>query len=397
MRLANRAAGGLAAAVFGLCAAAALIASMQRATWIKGGSSRREENPTARRARRPPSAAAEIQEVLLCGTAAAHGPGQRFFCDQSWSPPTGHLAGVAIPLAARQSIWRVARRHMEAAFIASVVASASVKGGTVAGVEVGIWAPTVDAGVTTALAEQGRNDYGAGFDLGPDDLFVDVGSNLGIVTIRAALKQPAGRFLAVEAASPTWLMQQMSLLTNLPASTVARVHSVCAGLSGKAGSMTMTYRPWSTTSTRNWSTDKKDGDVDVTVQLKTLTTLYREAGIDPRTHIKILKLDCEGCEYAVVPAFTDEEFALVDDVVGEIHWGYIPPLHQPSRDVADATHRRMCQYKNLADIALECCLYEAPGLPSPKNRALCASNPQWLTKLQNTGTVEELRLLRADR
>jgi hypothetical protein len=60
-----------------------------------------------------------------------------------------------------------------------------------------------------------------------------------------------------------------------------------------------------------------------------MSTIFAEANIAPGTRIKILKLDCEGCEYAVVPAFTDEEFALVDDMIGEIHWGYMPAAKQP--------------------------------------------------------------------
>lgn len=231
-------------------------------------------------------------------------------------------------------------------------------------------------------------------------------------------------------------MQQMNLLSNLPAETLTRVHSVCAGLAGSpgkvcttrtrfssatkrqlflrkrlirlllwvalslnalmtraapfctpfdcAGTMTMEYRPWSTTSTRDWSpkSERDHRTIDITVHLKTLKMIFNEAKIALDTRMKIMKVDCEGCEYAVIPALTEPEFLRIDDMIGEIHWGYIGEANRPSLAVAHMTHHRMCQFKNFVDLALECCMYaDRPNLPAPTARGLCNANPAWLTQL----------------
>lgn len=116
-----------------------------------------------------------------------------FFCDEHYVPLGGthrHLSRVPIPYPARQAVWQRARRHMAAAFIADTLRTLQVTPSTIGGNAVGIWAPSEDIGVTVALHEQARNEYGSKFGLGAGELFVDVGSNLGIVTIRAAFEQP---------------------------------------------------------------------------------------------------------------------------------------------------------------------------------------------------------------
>jgi len=39
--------------------------------------------------------------------------------------------------------------------------------------------------------------------------------------------------ISIEAAAPTWLMQQMNLHCNLPSATMANVHAVCYGLAAQ--------------------------------------------------------------------------------------------------------------------------------------------------------------------
>jgi hypothetical protein len=39
--------------------------------------------------------------------------------------------------------------------------------------------------------------------------------------------------------------------------------------------------------------------------------IFTEAKLPLNNKIKIMKVDCEGCEYAVIPALTDREFGLV--------------------------------------------------------------------------------------
>ena len=307
----------------------------------------------------------------------------QFFCDADWSPEYGHLSGTPVPLEMRKQVWMRGRALMSAEFMLQTLQNLRLHRSVLSGVRVGIWAPREDRGVVTALREQARNDYGDHFSVGAGDLFVDVGSNLGIVTIKAALSTPGGRFLAIEAAPPTWLMQQLNLYSNVPLYTLRHVHSVCAGLSDRREKSVMTYRPWSTTSTRDWNpeSERDERTVNIAVQLRPLSDIYAEVQIPPATRISVLKLDCEGCEYSVVPSFSDAEFALIDDIVGEIHWGYMPPSKQPPKPIADKTHGRLCRFRNFADAALECCMHPVPTLPAPSTRSLCQNNPRWFTDL----------------
>ena len=98
--------------------------------------------------------------------------------------------------------------------------------------------------------------------------------------------------------------------------------------------------------------------------------------------ISMMKIDCEGCEYFVVPALTDKEFAAIRDLVGEVHWGYIPDKKKPSVKIAVATHRRLCNFKSILEQAKECC--EFPDLYSQYgalHKRLCGDYGTWKSRM----------------
>lgn len=173
-----------------------------------------------------------------------------------------------------------------------------------------LWAPPADIGITTVLEELKTDGYGMknlilptlrseAADVGNAKIiryFVDIGANLGIISLAVALETAMinniTRIVAIEAASPTWLFQQLNLRCNLEDDT-NQVISVLAGLDSKPGTLQMTWREHSTTSTRSWTpdTERSATDVELIVPTRTLQSIMEP--LKPYV-IACAKIDCEG-------------------------------------------------------------------------------------------------------
>lgn len=258
-----------------------------------------------------------------------------------------------------------------------------------------LWIPAGDKGVNQVLNELQRGEYGEFFNLllgedGSVPLFVDGGANLGFVSLLTALETDA-TIVAVEAASPTWVMNSLNFICNIPSERLATVHSVFAAL-GDADDqiLHLHWRPESTITVRGWDSHVRE-QVRFTVPVHTLrTVLAATVGGDHPMKIDVLKIDCEGCEYNVIPDLTEEEFNSVHTMIGEIHYGFIPTDRAPSKQRAKTTHQRLCRHSNFVQFAKECCMFpnekilhenipirEAPGYAS-----LCGDFAQWSGKGQ---------------
>lgn len=106
--------------------------------------------------------------------------------------------------------------------------------------------------------------------------------------------------------------------------------------------------------------DARAGLIQLSVKLRTWQSILKDAEITSR-QIDVLNVDCEGCEYNLIPALTDDEFQSMATVMGGMHWGYIPVDSLPSSERGKATHERLCQHENFAATAIECCAF--PDLP----------------------------------
>eukprot|EP01052_Picozoa_sp_SAG31_P050848 SAG31_NODE_11800_length_997_cov_1.091314_1_plen_238_part_00 len=116
-----------------------------------------------------------------------------------------------------------------------------------------VWSPTGDSGADLTVSEHGadmQDDYGLNtLRLQPGELMVDIGGNLGAVTMRAAMGSPAGLFAVTEAAPPTFLLLQINLWCNLPAAMLAGPDAnVASYLAAAAGdddeSLTIQWQPY---------------------------------------------------------------------------------------------------------------------------------------------------------
>jgi len=232
-----------------------------------------------------------------------------------------------------------------------------------------LWAPRNDDGMNYIISQvgneeesarlNGNNFYGLSHNLGPDHLYVDVGSCLGITTLAVILQYPKTKVVAIEPASPNWLMQEINFKCNLEDDQQPKV--LLAGIGPHTKESTaakLLWRPSAVTSTRAWTPKEEKIDTEdeeLFVELKPWKTILAEADIHSSRHIDVLHVDCEGCEYNLIPSLKDTDYESIDTVMGEMHWGYIPLHKLPSSKRGQITHNRLCQHENFARSAKECC------------------------------------------
>jgi hypothetical protein len=120
----------------------------------------------------------------------------------------------------------------------------------------------------------------------------------------------------------------------------------------------MIWRSSSTTMTRAWTPgkDHKASDVELVVALRRWDSILKDANVE-RHHIDVLNVDCQGCEYNLIPSLSEEEYEAISTVMGNVHWGYIPPDKLPSKQRGMTTHQRLCKHENFARTAKECCAF----------------------------------------
>ena len=235
-----------------------------------------------------------------------------------------------------------------------------------------LWAPNRDIGFEYTVNSLNNDNVpdGPGIlnqlseNLGqPQSLFVDIGSGLGLTTLSIKNLYPSTKIVSVEPAPPNWLLQQLNLKCNLEPKQSKSIHSLLAGVGPNSADednlmAKLTWRPTSTTSTRSWTpkSEHQDDDMELYVRLRRLRSILGEAEV-LGDDIDVLNLDCEGCEYNVVPALTDKEFDKLPTIMGVVHWGYIPLNKKPSSERGRHTHERLCQHEVFAKDAKECCAF----------------------------------------
>ncbi|MSO56392.1 MAG: FkbM family methyltransferase [Acidobacteria bacterium] len=138
--------------------------------------------------------------------------------------------------------------------------------------------------------------------LQPDSVVIDIGANIGDFAVRAGTLCPDGRVIAVE---PLTAYGRM-IDTQLKLNGLRNVIWVQVALSGQDGE----------TLGGNVGGLYASGDAGrEPVQMMTLERLVSEQGL---TRIDLLKLDCEGAEWDILPA-ADRVLPLVREIAMEFH------------------------------------------------------------------------------
>lgn len=148
---------------------------------------------------------------------------------------------------------------------------------------------------------------------------VDIGAHIGAFTVRAGLRSPKARILAVEPNPAVFVHLQENVEANRLS---PRTSTVRAAIGAREGRGTLS-NPRSSLGARVVPAAQ---DRERMVEIKTLESLLSETGFD---RVDLLKVDCEGSEYEVFFGAGDSVLERITSIVCEYHpapAGYLPRL-----------------------------------------------------------------------
>jgi FkbM family methyltransferase len=138
---------------------------------------------------------------------------------------------------------------------------------------------------------------------------IDVGANVGAATLWFASMAPKAAIISVEPSQQT----EGRLANNVRLNGLSdRVNLENKAMAPESGTI---YFNESTTSGNSFTTADK-GETAVAVEAISLPDLITKYGL---SHIDLLKLDCEGAEYALLENLPSSLFSIIRNVVGEYH------------------------------------------------------------------------------
>lgn len=133
--------------------------------------------------------------------------------------------------------------------------------------------------------------------LAPGDVFVDVGSHIGLYALLAASRvAPSGRVLAIEADPST----HARLASNVSRNPGLAIDTVCVAVSDAPGTARLALN---TTGNRGGNSLLVGGDDAIEVPCRTLAAILAENGID---RVAGMKLDIEGMEFRVLRRYFED-------------------------------------------------------------------------------------------
>lgn len=165
-----------------------------------------------------------------------------------------------------------------------------------------------------------------GFEIRPTDVIVDIGANAGVFALWAAPMASQGRVICIEPTSVIECLEQSIRQNNLTNVTPVR----CA-ISDSPGTLELTEYPGFNAVTHSsdfqpaqwgqffikllWRKHSAE-PIKTSCVCRTLEDVLREQGV---AKIDLLKVDCEGSEYAIFESVSDECLSKVSKIVMEFH------------------------------------------------------------------------------
>jgi len=142
--------------------------------------------------------------------------------------------------------------------------------------------------------------------LAPNAIVLDGGANIGDFTLQAAARCPVGRVIAVEPVA-----EHVAALTrNIGLSGFSNIEVLQLALGAGEGQSQIFV-----SGALSSETPAKPGARSERVRKASLATLMRELGVE---HLDLLKLDCEGAEWEILPSSVDL-FPRIHQICMEYH------------------------------------------------------------------------------
>jgi len=145
----------------------------------------------------------------------------------------------------------------------------------------------------------------------PDWVVVDIGAAIGEFTVYAAQKATAGEVYAYEPNPQSFALLQENLMLN----GLSNVQAFCVGVWDQHGTMQLDLV---NAEPLQGKTVFQQSDTALTAEIPVITfdQLVQDS---VNTMIDLLKLDCEGAEYAILLGASAESLARVQRIVMEYH------------------------------------------------------------------------------
>lgn len=173
--------------------------------------------------------------------------------------------------------------------------------------------------------------------LRPGDTVLDIGANIGLVSLMLGREVPGLRIVSAEPAPVTFACLEANLARHLPNATALRT-AVC----DTAGERDFTYYPRSTGNSGMFADPQADDETTrvfmlnsgiaeefipdlmkglhegtrITVPAMTVSDIIRAQALD---RIDLLKVDVERAEHLVLAGIEDDHWPLIGRVVAEVH------------------------------------------------------------------------------
>ncbi|TXS41850.1 FkbM family methyltransferase [Streptomyces sp. OR43] len=190
-----------------------------------------------------------------------------------------------------------------------------------------LWAEAVDVGLYRSAADALR----------PGDTVLDVGANIGIVSLMFGWKVRDLRIVSVEPAPTTFSCLEANLRSHLPGAVAVR-----SAVADRSGEATFTYYPRSTGNSGLFADQQADDEntrvflrntgipeeyigeivkdlhrgIGMTVPTLTVSDLIRAHDLP---EVSLLKIDVERAEHLVLAGVEDAHWPLIGHIVAEVH------------------------------------------------------------------------------
>ena len=173
--------------------------------------------------------------------------------------------------------------------------------------------------VKETFLDQFYTRYGTSIE--SDWVIVDIGAAIGEFTVYAAQRAPAGEVYAYEPNPQSFALLQENILLN----KLSNVQAFCVGVWDQTGTMQLDLV---NAEPLQGKTVFQQSDTALTAEIPVITfdQLVQDS---VNSIIDLLKLDCEGAEYAILLPASPESLARVQRIVMEYH--DIDAEHEHSR------------------------------------------------------------------